>query len=193
MDLVVSTLLVFLLAPIWIGVAGLVKIFLGSPVLFSQVRAGFKGTPFRVYKFRSMTNATDASDRLLPDEDRLTAFGRFLRSTSLDELPQLINVIRGQMSLVGPRPLLLAYVDRYSREQKRRLDVRPGITGWAQVHGRNAIGWEERFMLDTWYVDHQSLFVDARIILLTALRVLVPTDINANESTTMTEFMGQPK
>ena len=180
-------------APIWLVVAVLVHIFLGRPVLFTQARAGLKGTPFRVFKFRSMTNETDTAGNLLSDERRLNKFGRFLRSTSLDELPQLINVIRGKLSVVGPRPLLLAYVDRYSPQQRRRLDVVPGITGWAQVNGRNAIGWEERFSLDTWYVDHQALLVDLRILWLTLVRVISPKGINASGNVTMTEFMGAEK
>lgn len=190
MDLLVALPLGLISFPIWVCVAALVRLFLGSPILFSQSRAGYKGVPFQVYKFRSMTNTKDVSGKLLPDEQRLTKFGRFLRATSLDELPQIINVIRGEMSLVGPRPLLLAYVDRYSPEQKRRLDVVPGITGWAQVNGRNAISWEERFALDTWYVDHQNFLIDMKIVLLTLFRVVVPQGITGNGGVMMSEFMG---
>lgn len=190
LDLLVALPLGLISFPIWVCVAALVRLFLGSPVLFSQSRAGLKGVPFQVYKFRSMTNTKDDSGKLLPDEQRLTKFGRFLRATSLDELPQIINIIRGEMSLVGPRPLLLAYVDRYSPEQKRRLDVVPGITGWAQVNGRNAISWEERFALDTWYVDHQNFLIDMKIVLLTLFRVVVPQGITGNGGVMMSEFMG---
>lgn len=189
-DLVVAVPLAVALAPIWVVVAVLVRCRLGPPVLFRQTRAGRKGKPFEVIKFRTMTNATGSTGKLLSDERRLTHLGRFLRATSLDELPQLLNVIRGQMSLVGPRPLLLTYVDRYNSDQRRRLDVTPGITGWAQVNGRNAISWEDRFNLDIWYVDHFGPGLDLKICLLTVWRLLVPRGIRAQQHSTMPEFMG---
>ena len=192
-DLSVSLVLAMALAPVWLFVAGLVWWRLGLPVLFKQTRAGFNGKPFDVVKFRTMTDVADEQGNLLPDVQRLARLGRFLRASSLDELPQLWNVIRGQMSLIGPRPLLLAYVDRYNQEQRRRLDVMPGITGWAQVNGRNAISWEERFRLDTWYVDHCSLALDVRIGLLTVWRLLVPRGINSQPHVTMPEFMGSAR
>ncbi len=163
---------------------------LGSPVFFRQTRAGRNGRPFEVVKFRSMTDARDPRGRLLPDDERMTAFGRFLRGSSLDELPQLWNVIRGDMSLVGPRPLLLDYVDRYSPAQKVRLAATPGITGWVQIHGRNAISWEERFAYDIWYVEHLSFLLDLWILLKTALRLLMPANVSADNHATMPEFLG---
>ena len=163
---------------------------LGSPVLFTQVRPGLHGQPFRMVKFRTMTDARDASGSLLPDAQRLTSFGRFLRASSLDELPELWNVLRGQMSLVGPRPLLMEYLPLYSPEQARRHEVRPGITGWAQVNGRNAISWTEKFALDVWYVDHRSLSLDVRILWLTMRKVLVRDDISAAGEATMPRFEG---
>lgn len=186
--------LVVLTAPFWVPivviVSVLVRLNLGSPVLYSQVRPGLKGRPFRMLKFRTMTSATDAEGRLLPDAQRLTAFGRGLRATSLDELPELWNVLTGDMSLVGPRPLLSEYLPLYSAEQARRHDVRPGITGWAQVNGRNAIGWEERFSLDVWYVDHRSAMLDLKILWLTALRVIQRHGITADGEATMSKFRG---
>ena len=163
---------------------------LGSPVLFTQVRPGLHGKPFRMVKFRTMTDARDASGALLPDAQRLTPFGRFLRSSSLDELPELWNVLRGEMSLVGPRPLLMEYLPLYSPEQARRHEVRPGITGWAQVNGRNAISWADKFALDVWYVDHRSLWLDVRILWLTVRKVLVRDGISAAGEATMPKFEG---
>ena len=162
----------------------------GAPVLFSQCRPGLHGQPFRLIKFRTMTNAVDVDGNLLPDADRLTPFGRWLRSTSLDELPELWNVLRGDMSLVGPRPLLMQYMERYTPEQARRHDVRPGITGWAQVRGRNAISWEEKLALDVWYVDNRSLWLDLRILLETVVKVLRRDGISAAGEATMPEFQG---
>lgn len=159
-------------------------------MLFRQMRPGLHGEPFTLYKFRTMTDARDADGNLLPDAQRLTRFGRFLRSTSLDELPELWNVLKGDMSLVGPRPLLMQYLERYTPEQKRRHEVRPGITGWAQVNGRNAITWEEKFALDVWYVDNQSLWLDLRILMLTVWKVLRREAISQAGNATMTEFMG---
>ncbi len=163
---------------------------LGSPVLFAQVRPGLHGKPFRMIKFRTMTDARDASGQHLPDAKRLTPFGRFLRATSLDELPELWNVLKGDMSLVGPRPLLMEYLPLYSPEQARRHEVRPGITGWAQVNGRNALGWEDKFKLDVWYVDHQSLWLDIKILWLTVRKVLVRDGISAAGEATMPRFTG---
>ena len=163
---------------------------LGSPVLFTQVRPGLHGKPFRMVKFRTMTDERDASGILLPDVQRLTPFGRFLRSSSLDELPELWNVLRGEMSLVGPRPLLMEYLPLYSPEQARRHEVRPGITGWAQVNGRNAISWADKFALDVWYVDHRSLWLDVRILWLTVRKVLVRDGISAAGEATMPRFEG---
>jgi lipopolysaccharide/colanic/teichoic acid biosynthesis glycosyltransferase len=163
---------------------------LGSPVLFKQIRPGLHGKPFTMVKFRTMTDARDASGALLPDAQRLTPFGRFLRASSLDELPELWNVLRGEMSLVGPRPLLMEYLPLYSLEQARRHEVRPGITGWAQVNGRNAISWTEKFALDVWYVDNRSLWLDMRILWLTVRKVLVRDGISAAGEATMPRFEG---
>ena len=163
---------------------------LGSPVLFRQVRPGLHGRPFMMVKVRTMTDERGADSELLPDAQRLTPFGRFLRATSLDELPELWNVLRGEMSLVGPRPLLMEYLPLYSPEQARRHEVRPGITGWAQVNGRNALSWEERFKLDVWYVDHRSLWLDLRILWLTVRKVIVREGISAHGEATMPRFTG---
>ena len=171
-DLLLSFGLLVVLALPLLLLWGLVRSKLGSPVLFRQIRPGLDGRPFMMVKFRTMTDERDAGGELLPDAQRLTAFGRFLRATSLDELPELWNVLSGEMSLVGPRPLLMEYLPLYSPEQARRHEVRPGITGWAQVNGRNALSWEERFKLDVWYVDHRSLWLDLRILLRTAKTVL---------------------
>ncbi len=176
--------------PLLLLVALLVRVKLGSPVVFSQVRPGLGGQPFKMYKFRTMTDERDAGGQLLPDEVRLTAFGRLLRSTSLDELPELWNVLKGEMSLVGPRPLLMEYLPLYTQEQARRHEVRPGITGWAQVNGRNAISWEDKFRLDVWYVDHQSLWLDIRILWLTVRKVLVREGIAAAGEATTSKFTG---
>ena len=168
----------------------LIRRRLGSPVFFRQTRPGLHGQPFEMVKFRTMTDTRGPDGALLPDAERLTPFGRFLRSTSLDELPELWNVLKGDMSLVGPRPLLMEYLPLYSPEQARRHAVRPGVTGWAQVNGRNAISWEEKFALDTWYVDHQSLLLDIRILWLTVKKVLVREGISAAGEATMGKFTG---
>lgn len=163
---------------------------LGSPVIFKQLRPGIHGKPFTFYKFRTMTNYIDKQDNLLPDCVRLTNFGNFLRKTSFDEIPSLWNVVKGDMSLVGPRPLLMEYLDLYSPEQARRHEVRPGVTGWAQVNGRNAISWEEKFKLDVWYIDNQSLLLDIKILCLTVWKVLKRKDINQSGQATMEKFDG---
>lgn len=177
-------------APFFAGIALAVRQDLGSPVLFRQERAGRGGKLFTIWKFRTMRDATDAHGRPLPDGERLTALGRFLRAASLDELPQLVNVLRGEMSLVGPRPLLPRYLPRYTAEQARRHEVPPGITGWAQVRGRNALTWDEKLALDVWYVDHWSLWLDAKILVLTLAKVLARSDVSAAGEATMTEFWG---
>ena len=193
LDIAGSAVALVLLAPVLAAVALLVRLKLGSPVLFSQIRPGLRGTPFRMIKFRSMTDARDAAGALLPDAQRLPPFGRFLRASSLDELPELWNVLKGDMSLVGPRPLLMEYLPLYTPEQARRHEVRPGITGWAQINGRNAIGWEEKFRLDVWYVDHRSLLLDLRIVALTIAHVLRPRGVSAPNSVTAEKFTGSPR
>jgi len=190
MDLFVSSMALLILSPILILLFLLVWLFLGWPVIFSQARPGLHGSIFNLYKFRSMRNALDHQGNPLPDEQRLTRFGRFLRSSSLDELPELFNVLNGEMSLVGPRPLLIAYLERYTPEQARRHEVMPGITGWAQVNGRNALTWEEKFTLDVWYVDHRSFWLDIRILFMTLLKVFKREAINTPGSATSPEFMG---
>lgn len=189
-DIAVTLVLLILSAPLLLLLALLVRRKLGGPVLFRQRRPGLHGRPFTLLKFRTMTEARDAQGHLLPDSERLTRFGNFLRSSSLDELPELINVLKGEMSLVGPRPLLMQYLPRYTSEQRRRHAVRPGITGWAQVNGRNALDWEARFVLDLWYVEHQSLWLDGQIIWRTIGKVLRRTDINQIGHVTMSEFRG---
>ena len=189
-DLLASAMGLLLLAVPLALLAWQVRRKLGSPVLFTQVRPGLHGKPFRMVKFRTMTDARDASGALLPDAQRLTPFGRFLRASSLDELPELWNVLRGEMSLVGPRPLLMEYLPLYSPEQARRHEVRPGITGWAQVNGRNAISWADKFALDVWYVDHRSLWLDVRILWLTVRKVLVRDGISAAGEATVSNFKG---
>jgi lipopolysaccharide/colanic/teichoic acid biosynthesis glycosyltransferase len=189
-DLLASAIGLLILAVPLALLAWQVRRELGSPVLFTQVRPGLHGKPFRMVKFRTMTDARDASGALLPDALRLTPFGRFLRASSLDELPELWNVLRGEMSLVGPRPLLMEYLPLYSPEQARRHDVRPGITGWAQVNGRNAISWTDKFALDVWYIDNRSLWLDVRILWLTVRKVLLRDDISAAGEATMPEFNG---
>lgn len=189
-DLLAAALGLLLLAMPLALLAWQVRRKLGSPVLFTQVRPGLYGKPFRMVKFRTMTDARDASGALLPDAQRLTPFGRFLRASSLDELPELWNVLRGEMSMVGPRPLLIEYLPLYSPEQARRHEVRPGITGWAQVNGRNAISWADKFALDVWYVDHRSLWLDVRILWLTVRKVLVRDGISAAGEATMPRFEG---
>lgn len=189
-DIVISSLLLILLSPVLLVLSILVRITLGSPVLFRQVRPGLHGRPFTMYKFRTMTDERDDQGRLLPDEQRLTRLGRFLRSTSLDELPELFNVLKGDMSLVGPRPLLMEYLPLYTAEQARRHEVRPGITGWAQVNGRNAISWEEKFKLDVWYVDNWSFWLDIRILLMTLWKVIIREGISQDGHATTEYFKG---
>jgi lipopolysaccharide/colanic/teichoic acid biosynthesis glycosyltransferase len=189
-EVVLSAVALIVLAPVIAAVAVAIRLTMGRPVLFRQVRPGYQARPFTLVKFRTMTEARDSLGRPLPDSDRLTKFGRFLRRTSLDELPQLWNVLRGEMSLVGPRPLLAEYLRLYNPEQARRHLVRPGITGWAQVNGRNAVGWDERFRYDVWYVDHWSLGLDLRILGLTIARVLTCQGISERGVATMTPFQG---
>lgn len=189
-DIAGSLLALICLSPILLIVGLLVRTKLGSPILFRQERPGRMGKPFRMIKFRTMTDRRDADGQLLPDADRLTSFGRWLRATSLDELPELWNVLRGDMSLIGPRPLLMQYLPLYSEEQWRRHHMRPGITGWAQVNGRNALSWDQKFALDVWYVDHHNLWVDCRIIFLTIKRVIGRDGISAAGEATMPAFTG---
>jgi len=189
-DIVGASVGIILLAPVMLTVALLVLLTMGRPVLFRQLRPGLHGKPFVLYKFRTMRDARTPSGEPLPDELRLTRFGKWLRSTSLDELPELFNVLKGEMSLVGPRPLLIEYLPRYSPEQARRHEVKPGITGWAQVNGRNALSWEEKFQLDVWYVDHWNLWLDMKILLLTVWKVLKREGISAEGSATMPVFTG---
>jgi lipopolysaccharide/colanic/teichoic acid biosynthesis glycosyltransferase len=189
-DFIAALTALIVLSPIFLIVAILVRQKLGSPVLFSQIRPGLDSKPFKMYKFRSMLDAQDAQGNALPDDQRLTSFGSLLRSTSLDELPGLWNVLKGDMSLVGPRPLLMEYLPLYTPEQAKRHNVRPGITGWAQVNGRNAISWDEKFKLDTWYVENPSFILDIKIILLTIKKVLVRDGISAEGEVTMSKFTG---
>jgi len=190
MDCLVSLGLLAVLSPLLLAIALMVWWKLGLPVLFVQERPGLYGRPFRMLKFRTMTDARDTSRTLLPDRERLTAFGRLLRAASLDELPELINVLKGDMSLVGPRPLLVEYLPLYSREQARRHEVRPGMTGWAQVNGRNALTWEEKFRLDVWYVDNRSFWLDLRILWMTLRAVLARKGITQEGHATMERFRG---
>ena len=187
-DIVVSAVALTVLAPVMGLIALAVWRTMGRPVLFRHVRPGLHGKPFVMYKFRTMRDLRDAEGKLLPDEARLTPFGRWLRSTSLDELPELVNVLRGEMSLVGPRPLLMEYLDRYTPEQARRHEVKPGITGWAQIHGRNNLRWDERFKLDVWYVDNWSLWLDVKILWRTLWMVLRREGISAQGHATMPRF-----
>ncbi len=189
-DVLAAALGLVVLAPLLALLAALVRWRLGAPVLFRQVRPGLGGRPFELIKFRTMTDARDAGGRLLPDAVRLTGFGKFLRQTSLDELPELWNVLKGEMSLVGPRPLLMEYLPRYSPEQARRHEVRPGLTGWAQVNGRNAISWPEKFKLDVWYVDHVSAMLDVKIIGMTIKSVMRREGINQQNHATAMPFRG---
>ena len=190
LDLLISSFFLIFLSPLLILIAVLVRLRIGSPMLFCQQRPGLGGEPFTIYKFRTMTDERDDQGTLLPDADRLTAFGNFLRSTSLDELPELFNVLKGEMSLIGPRPLLMEYLPRYTSEQMRRHEVRPGITGWAQVNGRNALTWEEKFELDVWYVDHCSLWVDIKILVLTLIKVFQREGISQPGRATVDYFTG---
>ena len=180
-------------SPIYIIVSLLILWKMGSPILFRQKRPGYKEKIFGIYKFRTMTNEKDANGNLLPDDKRLVGIGKFIRSTSLDELPQLFNVLKGEMSFVGPRPLLEEYLPLYNEKQKRRHDVKPGITGWAQVNGRNAISWEQKFDYDVWYVDNQSFLLDIKILWLTFLKVVKRSDISSSTSSTMEKFTGSKK
>ncbi|MCS3416289.1 sugar transferase [Pseudomonas yamanorum] len=189
-DLFASLLGLILLSPVIAVIAWNIRKKLGSPVLFRQVRPGRNGKPFEMIKFRTMRDAHDANGEPLPDSQRMTAFGSFLRSSSLDELPELWNVVKGDMSLVGPRPLLMEYLPLYSAEQYRRHEVRPGVSGWAQINGRNAIEWEEKFKLDTWYVDNQSFWLDMKVIFLTIKKVLVRDGISAEGEATASKFTG---
>ncbi|WP_277559755.1 sugar transferase [Acinetobacter beijerinckii] len=190
LDIIIASIALILLFPLYAFVAYKVKKNLGSPVLFRQVRPGLHGKPFEMIKFRTMKDAVDEQGNPLPDSERLTPFGQMLRSTSLDEMPELWNVIKGDMSIVGPRPLLMEYLPLYSPEQAKRHDVRPGMTGHAQVNGRNAIGWEEKFKLDTWYVENQSIWLDFKIMFKTVHKVLAKDDISAEGEATMTRFTG---
>lgn len=192
-DITASGAALVALSPVLAVTAYKVKKHLGSPVLFKQTRPGLNGKPFEMVKFRTMLDAYDNDGNPLPNEQRHTEFGNFLRSTSLDELPELWNVFKGDMSLVGPRPLLMDYLPLYNEEQARRHNVRPGVTGWAQVNGRNAISWEEKFKLDTWYVDNHSLLLDLKIILMTLKKVVVKEGVNANDNVTMPRFTGSPE
>jgi len=189
-DIVASTLGLLLLAPVVAIVAWQIRNKLGSPLLFRQIRPGLNGKPFEMIKFRTMRDVVDSKGNPLPDSERMTSFGSFLRSSSLDELPELWNVLKGDMSLVGPRPLLMEYLPLYSAEQYRRHEVRPGITGWAQINGRNALSWEEKFKLDVWYADNHSLWLDLKIIFLTIKKVLVREGISADGEATMSKFTG---
>lgn len=193
LDIVIASIALIILSPLYIFVAYKVKKNLGSPVLFRQVRPGLNGIPFEMIKFRTMKDAVDIQGNPLPDHERLTPFGKMLRSTSLDEMPELWNVIKGDMSIVGPRPLLMEYLPLYNKEQAKRHDVRPGMTGHAQVNGRNAIGWDEKFKLDTWYVENQSVWLDFKIMLKTVKKVIAKDDINEAGEATMSKFTGTNK
>ena len=193
LDVVIASTALLLLSPVYFFVAYKVRKNLGSPVLFRQVRPGLHGKSFEMIKFRSMKDALDENGNPLPDSERLTPFGQMLRATSLDEMPELWNVIKGEMSIVGPRPLLMEYLPLYNSQQAKRHNVRPGMTGYAQVNGRNAISWEEKFKLDTWYVENQSLWLDFKIMLKTVKKVLAKDDISAEGEATMTKFTGTPE
>lgn len=189
-DIAISAIAIIVLMPVFVILALVIKLRLGSPILFKQVRPGKDGQPFEMIKFRTMIDGYDVKGNMLPDCERMTPLGSFLRASSLDELPELYNVLRGEMSIVGPRPLLMEYLPLYNSEQARRHLVRPGLTGWAQVNGRNSISWEEKFKLDVWYVDNQSFALDTKIILLTLIRVLKRKDISHPGEVTMTKFKG---
>ena len=192
-DIVIATFCIFIFSPVLVIIAICIYFKLGSPILFKQQRPGLNGKLFVMYKFRSMRDEKDSGGNLLDDSLRLTPFGRFLRSTSLDELPELLNVIRGDMSLVGPRPLLPEYLELYTPEQARRHEVKPGITGWAQINGRNAISWEKKFEYDVWYVNNFSMWVDIKIILLTIKKVFIREGISSNDNVTVEKFNGDRK
>lgn len=189
-DRILALFIITVLLPIYILVCVMILIKMGSPIFFKQKRPGYKEKIFWIYKFRTMTNEKDKDGNLLPDEERLLGIGKFIRSTSLDELPQLFNVLKGEMSFVGPRPLLIEYLDLYNNEQKKRHNVKPGITGWAQVNGRNAISWEEKFEYDIWYVDNQSFLLDMKILWMTFLKVIKRSDISSSTHVTMEAFKG---
>jgi sugar transferase EpsL len=192
-DFVLSLTACFVMSPVFALLGLLIFAVIGRPVIFKQLRPGRYGIPFYIYKFRTMTNAKNSQGELLPDNERITAFGKLLRSSSLDELPSLLNVLKGEMSLVGPRPLLMEYLPLYNTEQSKRHDVKPGITGWAQVNGRNAISWEDKFKLDVWYVENQSFWLDLKIILMTIKKVFQRSGINAEDNATMPKFTGSKK
>jgi lipopolysaccharide/colanic/teichoic acid biosynthesis glycosyltransferase len=192
-DIVFSACWLIGFSPLLLVFAILVRLKLGSPVLFVQERPGLRAKPFRMVKFRTMTDDRDAAGELLPDEQRLTSFGKFLRSTTLDEFPEMWNVLLGDMSVVGPRPLLMRYVSRYSPFQARRMEVKPGVTGWAQVNGRNSLTWEEKFALDVWYIDHRSFWLDMRIVVMTFFKVFARSGIEARGGGAVEEFLGTEK
>jgi len=192
-DIFSSVIALLILSPVLIITAIIVRIKTGSPVLFRQERPGLNGKGFIIYKFKTMTDQKDEAGRLLPDEKRLKAFGKFLRSTSLDELPELLNVLKGDMSIVGPRPLMMKYLNRYTPEQARRHEVKPGITGWAQINGRNTVAWEEKFKLDVWYVDNQSFWLDIKIIFITIWQVITRQGVTQEGRATVDEFFGTQK
>ena len=189
-DVMLALFLLLLLSPLYLAVSFLILLKMGSPILFRQQRPGKDGKVFGIYKFRTMTNEKDSSGELLLDEERLVGVGKFIRSTSLDELPQIFNVLKGEMSFVGPRPLLIEYLPLYNKRQSKRHDVKPGITGWAQVNGRNAISWETKFEYDVWYVEKQSFWLDVKILWLTFLKVVKRSDINSDSNVTMEKFEG---
>jgi lipopolysaccharide/colanic/teichoic acid biosynthesis glycosyltransferase len=190
LDIYLSSLALILLSPIILLTAIVVALSMGTPVIFKQMRPGYKGKPFTIYKFRTMKDAYDETGKPLPDDQRLTKFGSFMRASSLDELPELLNVLKGEMSLVGPRPLRMDYLALYSPEQAKRHDVMPGVTGWAQINGRNSISWDEKFKLDVWYVNHHTIGLDLKIMALTFLKVFKREDISAEGHVTMPDFMG---
>lgn len=189
-DFTGAALALAVFAPVLFVIAILVRVLLGSPVLFTQTRPGMHGRPFKLVKFRTMTDARDPAGLLLPDSVRLTPFGKFLRSTSIDELPELVNVLKGEMSLVGPRPLLMEYLPLYTERQARRHEARPGITGWAQINGRNAVSWEQKFEFDVWYVDNRSAWLDVKILALTAAKVLCREGVSQQGHATVEQFRG---
>lgn len=189
-DVFVGSCFLIAFLPVLLVVACMVRLFMGAPVIYRQTRPGLNGRAFEMIKFRTMLDTFDAEGNLLPDAQRMTRFGTFLRSSSLDELPELWNVLKGDMSLVGPRPLLIEYLPLYNQEQHRRHEVRPGVTGWAQINGRNALSWEDKFRLDVWYVDNQSFWLDCKILFLTVKKVLVRDGIRADGEATMTKFTG---
>ena len=189
-DIIASSIAILLLSPVMAVTAYFIHKKLGSPILFRQIRPGLNGKPFEMIKFRSMKDAVDKDGNQLPNNERLTSFGKKLRSSSLDELPEFWNVLKGDMSLIGPRPLLMEYLSLYTQEQNRRHDIRPGVTGWAQINGRNAISWQDKFKLDVWYIDHQSLWLDIKIIFLTVKKIIIKEGVNASSDITMEKFTG---